>query len=249
MRLKVIGCDVLARALYLYAAQSPHTIDMELYRYGLHQHPNDLRARLQEAVDRTAGQGYSAVLLGYALCGKSTHDLTARDTQLVIPRAHDCITLFLGGRKRYQQQFEQFPGTYWYVQDYIERDDGSGASLAIGAQTWADAEALFDSYVEKYWRDNAEYLMEMMGAWQSHYSRAGLIDLGVGDTHTVEARAQGDAARRGWTYERVPGDLGLIRRLLYCEWDADFLVVPPGQTITMTMDENILGCQSCPNPE
>ncbi len=34
---------------------------------------------------------------------------------LVIPRAADCITLFLGGRARYQQQFSDHPGTYWYV--------------------------------------------------------------------------------------------------------------------------------------
>ena len=243
MRLKVIGCDVLARALYLYAAQSPHTIDIEMFRYGLHQHPNDLRARLQQAIDATRGQGYDAVLLAYALCGKSTHGLVAGDTQLVMPRAHDCITLFLGSRARYRQQFEQVPGTYWYVQDYLERDDGSGVGLAIGAETGADAEATYASYVEKYGKDNAEYLMEIMGAWQSHYQRAGLIDLGIGDASLAEKRAQADAARRGWTFERLPGDLGLVRRLLYGEWDDDFLVVPPGQTISMTYDENVLCCQ------
>ena len=243
MRLKVIGCDVLARALYLYAAQSPHTIDIELFRYGLHQHPDDLRARLQQAIEATRGQGYAAVLLAYALCGKSTHGLVAGDTQLVMPRAHDCITLFLGSRARYRQQFELVPGTYWYVQDYLERDDGSGVGLAIGAETGADAEATYASYVEKYGRDNADYLMEIMGAWQSHYQRAGLIDLGIGDASLAEKRAQGDAARRGWTFERLPGDLGLVRRLLYGEWDTDFLVVPPGQTISMTYDENVLCCQ------
>jgi hypothetical protein len=233
----------LARALYLYAAQSPHTIDIEMFRYGLHQHPNDLRARLQQAIDATRGQGYDAVLLAYALCGKSTHGLVAGDTQLVMPRAHDCITLFLGSRARYRQQFEQVPGTYWYVQDYLERDDGSGVGLAIGAETGADAEATYASYVEKYGKDNAEYLMEIMGAWQSHYQRAGLIDLGIGDASLAEKRAQADAARRGWTFERLPGDLGLVRRLLYGEWDDDFLVVPPGQTISMTYDENVLCCQ------
>jgi hypothetical protein len=169
--------------------------------------------------------------------------LVAGDTQLVMPRAHDCITLFLGSRARYRQQFEQVPGTYWYVQDYLERDDGSGVGLAIGAETGADAEATYASYVEKYGKDNAEYLMEIMGAWQSHYQRAGLIDLGIGDASLAEKRAQADAARRGWTFERLPGDLGLVRRLLYGEWDDDFLVVPPGQTISMTYDENVLCCQ------
>jgi hypothetical protein len=247
MRLKVIGCDVLARAVYFYAAQSPHIVDIELFRYGLHQQPVNLRGRLQGAIDATLGKKYDAVLLAYALCGKSTHGLVAGDAKLVIPRAHDCITLFLGSRARYLQQFEERPGTYWYVQDYIERDDGSGASLAIGAETGAEAETLYATYVEKYGQDNAEYLMDVMGAWKSHYQRAGLIDLGVGDPAAVEARARADAERRDWSFEKLAGDLGLVRRLLYGEWDDDFLVVPPGQAISMTYDENILGCTAQPN--
>jgi hypothetical protein len=34
----------------------------------------------------------------------------------------------------------------------------------------------------------------------------------------------------------------LIRRLLFGDWNEDFLVVEPGQGITMTFDELILGC-------
>jgi hypothetical protein len=243
MRIKCIGCEVLARAIYLSAAQSPHTVDVEMLRYGLHQHSADLRSRLQAAIDATEGKGYDAVVLAYGLCGKSTYGLTARSLPLVLPRAHDCITIFLGSRQRYNQQFEQTPGTYWYVQDYIERDDGSGASLSIGANTAGDAEDLYATYVEKYGQDNADYLMEVMGAWQSHYTRAAFIDLGVGDGSKVEGRAQADAARRGWTFERLPGDLSLVRRLLFAEWDSDFLVVQPGQTIKMSYDDGILTCE------
>jgi hypothetical protein len=242
MRIKCIGCEVLARPLYLCAAYSPHMIDMEMLRYGLHQHSGDLRKRLQTAIDNTEGKGYDAVVLGYGLCGKSTYGLEARSIQLVLPRAHDCITIFLGGRTRYQQQFEQNPGTYWYVQDYIERDDGSGASLSIGANTAGDAEDQRAIYVEKYGQDNADYLMEVMGAWQSHYNRAALIDLGVGDNSKVEKRAQDDAARRGWTYERLAGDIVLVRKLLNGDWDQDFQIIQPGQKVTMTYDENIIGC-------
>jgi hypothetical protein len=249
MKLKCIGCEVLARPIYLAAANSPHVIDLELIQYGLHQHPQVLRNRIQSAINASQGQGYDAILLAYGLCGKSTHGIktpalteSAPGLRLIIPKAHDCITLFLGGRERYDHEFATTPGTYWYVQDYLERDDGSGANLSIGANTSADAEEAYEDYVARYGKDNADYLMEVMGAWQSHYHRAAYIDLGIGNGNLTEEKAKRDAARRGWVYERLAGDMVLIRRLLFGEWDDDFLVVPPGQTITMTFDKQILGC-------
>ena len=121
----------------------------------------------------------------------------ARKLPLVIPKAHDCITLFLGSRARYQEQFEDFPGTYWYAQDYIERDDGSGGSLALGSGLDTNVDEVYAEYVEKYGQDNADYLMEVMGAWKQHYKRAAYIDLGIGDGSAVAAKAQEQAARRG----------------------------------------------------
>jgi Protein of unknown function (DUF1638) len=82
-----------------------------------------------------------------------------------------------------------------------------------------------------------------MGAWQSHYSRAAVIDLGVGDGSSVEQRARTDAERRGWNFEKLRGDIGLVQRLVNGDWDKDFLVVKPGQTIKMTYDDEIIGCQ------
>ena len=53
--------------------------------------------------------------------------------------------------------------------------------------------------------------------------------------------AQAEAARRGWTFERLAGDLVLIRKLLWGEWEAaDFLVLQPGQQIRMTYAEDII---------
>lgn len=245
MRIKCIGCEVLARPIYLSAAQSPHTIDLELIRYGLHQRPAELRSLLQAAIDAAAAQDYDAIVLAYGLCGKSTAGLKAPNKpglKMVLPRAHDCITIFLGSRARYNKEFTETPGTYWYVQDYIERDDGSGASMAIGANTSTEGEEVYAEYVEKYGVDNADYLMEIMGAWQSHYQRAAFIDLGVGDGSAVENKAKADAARRGWEFERISGDMVLIRRLLFGDWNEDFLILEPGQSITMTFDESILGC-------
>lgn len=242
MRLLCLGCEVLARVLYLNAAQSPHVVDVELLPRGLHENAANLRTRLQQRIDTVESPPYDAVVLAYGLCGQAVAGLSAQVTPLVIPRAHDCITLFLGSRERYQEQFLGHPGTYWYAQDYLERNDGSRSALTLGIGADKETDSVFLANVEKYGRDNADYLWEVMGAWQAHYQRAAYIDLGVGDGNAVEARAQSEAAQRGWTFDRVAGDLTLIRRLLFGDWDSGFLVVPPGEIIAATYDDRILSC-------
>jgi hypothetical protein len=277
MRIKCLACEALARPVYLCAAHSPHIVDVELFRIGLHREPAELRARLQARIDAANQEDeipdlagfppdshrldshrldshrqparssertpYDAVAMVYGLCGQSTAGLVARDVPLVIPRAHDCITLFLGDRKRYSEAFREHPGTYWYALDYVERNDGS---TALGAETDAGVQDVYQEYVEKYGVDNADYLMEVMGAWQKHYDRARFIDMGVGDSTRVEAHARTLAEQRGWTFERLAGNLVLIRRLLNGEWAGeggdDFLVVPPGQQVRMTYDLDVIGC-------
>jgi hypothetical protein len=241
MRIKCIACNVLARPVYLAAAFSPHIVDVVLERFGLHVTPNKLRVVLQDQVNAADQTGnYDAVALAYGLCGKAIDGLRAGSIPLVVPRAHDCITLFMGGRERYASEFSHCPGTYWYVQDYVERGEKEDISLSIGAFTTAEIDALHAEYVQKYGADNAAYLMEVMHAWQAHYERAAFIDMGVGDGHHAEKRAQDDAQRHGWRFERLAGDLVLIKRLLDADWDADFLVLQPGQMVEMSGDEEIV---------
>jgi hypothetical protein len=241
MRIKCLGCEALARLTYWCAAQSPHTIDVELLRYGLHNTPADLRARLQERIDATDA-AYDAIVLVYGLCGQASAGLRARHTRLVIPRAHDCITLFLGSRARYQDEFQNHPGTYWYAQDYLERRDSTGSSLVTGAGSAAEVESKYAEYVAKYGKENADYLMQVMGEWQKHYQRGAFIDFEIGDASPARAQAQEHATQRGWTFERVAGDLVLIRRLLNGDWANDFLIVAPGQQIEMAYDDDVMRC-------
>jgi hypothetical protein len=242
MRLKCIGCDSLARLLYRCAADSPHLVDLTLLKLGLHSNSNELRAHLQEEIDRCSGQEYGMIALAYGLCGRAAVGITARAIPIVIPRAHDCITLFLGSRARYNEQVNTQPGTYWYTKDYIERgsQDGKLTALGAGLDGGLSIEDEYDQYVAKYGKDNADYLMEVMGAWRSHYQRAAFIDMGVGSIETVEQKAQEDASKRGWQYERLTGDMGLIRRLLNGDWQEDFLILQPGQTLEMSYDEQIM---------
>lgn len=241
MRIRCLSCEALARMVYFTSAISPNIVDVEIIRLGLHNTPDTLRTMLQARIDAVNQDGYDAVVLAYGLCGKSTNGLLARSIPIIIPRAHDCITLFLGDRKRYQQQFENHPGTYWYALDYLQRNDNTGTTLSLGASDLANAlQATHQEYVEKYGADNADYLMSIMGAWKAHYNRAVYVDMGIGDGAEVEVRAQQDAQNRGWSFEKIEGDVDLVRRLLFAEWDDDFLVVKPGESIQMTFDESIV---------
>ena len=241
MNLKCIACEALARLVYLSAAYSPHVVDVELFKIGLHRDPDDLRAQLQARIDAVSGEGYDAIVMAYGLCGKATHGLTARDVPIVIPRAHDCITLFLGSRARYKDESISNPGTYWYVTDYIQRGQASGTSLSLGADVDSGMDGTYEDYVKKYGKDNADYLMEVMGAWCEHYNRAAYIDMGVGDSSELEAETQAEADRRGWTFERMTGDLVLIRHLLDGDWTTDdFLTLEPGQRIEMSYGDDVV---------
>jgi hypothetical protein len=269
MRLLALTCEVLARSVYLCAARSPHVVDVHLNRRGLHDDPPNLRAILQGEIDAVgraaggaaggdraaggpaapdasdgAGAPYDAIVLAYGLCGAAIAGLRAGSIPLVVPRAHDCITLFLGSRERYTAEFTGHPGTYWYVQDFVERSDDGGAFAGMGAVSDAAARATHEEYVAKYGEDNAAYLMEALGGWRSHYDRAAFVDMAIAEPEgaaTVEAQARDDAERRGWTFEKLAGELILVRRLVDGDWaPEDFLVLQPGERLAMSYDEAVI---------
>jgi hypothetical protein len=241
MRLKAIACEVLARQLYYVAAFSKHVIDIELVSKGLHSEPDVLRAEVQRRIDETPPSQFDAILLVYGLCSNSIAGLVSPHIRMVAPRAHDCITLYLGSKERYGQEFRETPGTYWYTADYMERGGDDGERISLGSSSDEKVAETYAQYVAKFGKDNADYLMEVMGAWRQHYSRAAYIDNDDMSLPDYSAEVRDVAARRGWDFERLAGNLLIIRDLLEGRWDDErFLVVPPGDTIVPTYDERII---------
>jgi hypothetical protein len=245
MRIKSITCDALARPVYWCAAQSRHVVDTVLLHRGLHNQPFNLRQELQELIDQTTMHECDAIVLVYGLCGQATAGLVARHVPVVIPRAHDCITLFLGSRQRYNHEFVNNPGTYWYTQDYIERDGGSDNALTLGSATETQLQATYGEYFRKYGKDNADYLMQVLGGWQKHYQRAVYIDMGISDGSSAKKRAQSEADRRGWLFEIISGNMLMIQKLLNGDWpENEFLILKPGLSTQMSYDEDIIKATS-----
>jgi hypothetical protein len=250
MYLQAIACEVLAREVYLAAATSPHTVDVELVAKGLHDTPDLLQAELQRRIDAEEGGRHDAIVLAYGLCGNATAGLVAHSKPVVVVRAHDCITLYLGSRDCYSAEFANHPGTYYYSDDYLERSERTDAATfsALGASD-LKIQQTYEEYIRLYGEDNAQYLMEVMGTWHAHYNRAAFIDMQILEAPLCRQQARDEAQRRGWAFADLKGDPGLIRRLVHGDWDDDFLVLRPGQSIAATHTDDVMAAIDVATPE
>jgi hypothetical protein len=59
-----------------------------------------------------------------------------------------------------------------------------------------------------------------------------------------EQKAAEIARQQGWTFERLEGDLGWLRRLVDGEWnDREFLVLKPHHRVMLRYDETLIGAE------
>ncbi|MDH7600604.1 MAG: DUF1638 domain-containing protein [Armatimonadota bacterium] len=241
MRIKIIACEVFARELMFAAAVSPQIVDLTLMPFGLHDTPEELRKELQKEVDATPYERYDYVALGYGLCSRGTVGIRAGKIPLVIPRAHDCITLLLGSRARYSKEFSQHPGTYYYSPGWIERKTGEVQQGIIDDAYEKRAQERFEEYARKYGEDNARFLIQQESLWMKHYTRAAFIDTGLGNIEAYREFTKNLASERGWEYVEIRGDTCLLTRLASGDWnEKEFLIVRPGSSIQETYDGTIV---------
>ena len=248
MHLKVMACEIAFRELSFCAARSKNTVDIEFLTQGLHDNPQICLEELQERIDHIPMEKYHAVLLGYGLCNNSLVGITARDLPVVIPRAHDCITLLMGSKERYKDSFIEQPGTYYYTAGWLEHRERKGERVERTQSSGLGPQRSYEELVEQYGEDNARYIVETMGKWQANYTRGLFIDFEFAQHLDCEAQVRKICEERGWKFDRMEGDLSLLQRLLDGQWDSsDFLVIEPGQRVHASYDDAIIGARDgCP---
>jgi len=244
-RYVVVTCAILYREVCHCVAKSKNIVDIVVHEKGLHDlQSTKMTGILQETIDKIDHSKYDAILLCYGLCNNGLTNLHAPIT-MVLPRAHDCIALLLGSRKIYDEYFFDNPGTYFNSSGWLERnistvDDEETIPQQLGM------DKSYESFVEEYGEENAEYLHSILGNWLSNYKKVAFINNGMGDVEGNRLASQAFAKERDWEYEEVPGSICLIEQLIngsMSSWDEnDFLIIPPGKKIAATHDESIVTC-------
>lgn len=231
---RLVACDVLTREACHCIARSPHAIDPVFTEKGEHDQPNAMRTHLQTIIDEAQEKEYDAILLAYGLCGNATVGLQARKQPLVIPRAHDCTTLFLGSKAMFTEHFGKNPSQTWASIGYSERgdkviaDDSTRQHLGL--------EQSLDELIELYGEENAQYMLDML---RTEHGSDDVVFIDVPETRieSVHDRIRSIAEAEGKPVREVTGSIRLIDQLLAGDWpEDDFLVVPPGHRIEAVYD-------------
>jgi len=247
-RLKLLACEILYREFCAAIARSPNLVDVEFLPKALHDLGQaGMSGRLQEAIDGVETDHYDAILLGYGLCSNGVVGLRAAGLPMVVPRAHDCMTLFLGDRQRYGEYFQAHPDTYFKTPGWIERGEGIEQFADSSIQKKQGMVQSYEELVERFGEDNASFLWEQLGNMTHNYSRITYIRTGVAPDDRFEAEARRQAEQRGWQFEALEGDLALVEQLVDGRWhDESFLVVPPGETIRPSYDQAVVKLEVFP---
>jgi N-methylhydantoinase A/oxoprolinase/acetone carboxylase beta subunit/predicted RNA binding protein YcfA (HicA-like mRNA interferase family) len=236
MRTYCIACAVFRKDLEQIIPTLPDKPFVHYLEGGLHTEPDLLRKELQIAIDNVPDD-YDRIVLMYGVCGKGIVGLKSSRHTMVIPRVHDCISLFLGGTKEYRKQFSHKPGTYYISPGwYEEQVQPRGKVKRNPAQIPGEYADTLDKNVlkERFGEDNSEAVSHFFDAWKKNYTRAVFIDTGCGDKQKYADYARSMAKENGWEYTKLKGSHNLI---LQCfsphpnKGEDEVLVVPPAREI------------------
>ena len=242
---KILACKIFQRELAQVLLTCPHALDITFMRQDLHMNPNQLREALQREIDliesgedlHTNQRGFDqteAILLGYGLCSNALAGIKSSRLPLVIPRAHDCVTHFMGSKECYAAYFHDVKGSFFYTQGWLDLE------LDIGQ---ADLERKRSDYMERFDgdEDTVEYLLDVDREMLKNYRYITYITWPGLPSEGGVAKAQDIASETGLELLPYEGSNRLMMDFVNGNWnEEDFLILQPGETLQPSYDERIM---------
>lgn len=218
-RIALVACRVLEPELGAVRQDDPR-ITIHYLDQGLHRTPQGMADQVQEKVD-AASEAADRVVLSYGLCSNGIVGVRAGKQGLVVPRAHDCITFFLGSLEAYLEDFNSRPGTYYLTPGWI-----AGRKDPLGI--------VENEYVPRYGRETAEWAMREE---LKHYQHIVLIDTGLQDMGSARKIARENARFFRMQYAEVDGrSLSYFKKLVYGPHESEaFIRLAAGEAVTQEM--------------
>ncbi len=217
-RVLVLACVVMEHEL---SSLKDHNIDINFLDYGLHRTPEKMASALQKEIDKVhPGDRYNKIVLGYGLCSNGIVGVKVREVPLVIPRVHDCISLFLGSAEAHRDESVKCPGTYYLTPSWIEKGETPISK--------------YESYLRTYDEETAKWILNEE---MKHYTRIALINtLGCDSANKYCETARKNAEFLGVHFEELIGSPRLLKQLIRGPWNNNsFILLSAEESITQEM--------------
>lgn len=181
----------------------------------LHAEPSAMEEAVLRLI-RELPPEYDTVLVSMGFCGGVWDHVTA-ERRMVIPRVDDCVSLLLQVDDRFIPNRKE-PG-HLYLYETDPRD--------FSALTLMRDSSRLDEDLKKV---DPELLFHM---WFDNYRHMDIIDTGFNDCYSEEyvTAAQANADQINADLDYVPGGNRMLEKLVSGQWDQQFIVAEPGQTI------------------
>ena len=235
---KIIACNIFKKELEVLMKNEDLAERVIFVEQGLHNTPPKMKEKLQEIIyeledDNKFVEKYDGIVLLYGLCGNGTLGLQTKKVKLIIPRAHECMTLFLGSKEKYKEILDNNKGVYWYNHAWIDQTPmPSKKQMEISKR----------DYYEYYDEDNAEYLyeLEVQGLMQYRYGL--LIKSPLVDNEPYKDFLLNEVCDEfNWKYKEVMGNNTILEKVINNIFDEhEVLVLNPNEEIGLSLDTNII---------
>ncbi len=214
-KLLVLACSVMEKEIRQFQNGQ---MELKTFDYGLHRTPENMAEALQGEIDQISGEDYDQIVLGYGLCSNGIVGVHSKKHTLVIPRVHDCITLFLGSIESYRNQSAEHPGTYYLTPGWIERGETPLSK--------------YGSYAKSYGDETARWVLHEE---MKNYTRVAFINTGVYEIDFYRKIAQQNAEFLNLSFQELEGCPTLFRELVCGPWEKSFLVIEKGNSVKQEM--------------
>ena len=240
MRIALISCMVFNRELNYEIAHSANLVHAYWLRQELHDIPDALRKKLQEQINLIEEEQqnskflkkYDVICIAYGLCSNCIAGIHSKSIPLIIPRCHDCISLFLGSHDKYMMEFRKNAETYWFNPGWIEH------GYTPSEESY---EERYQSYVVKKGEKKARRLREIDEKCMDGYKRIAYITSPVYHNESYRDYTKKSATYHNCDYEELEGSMSYLHEIINGPWlDARFLTVPPHHEVYLTYDDTLV---------
>jgi len=242
-----IICDVMkAEVERLKNSNKINNLDIIYLEQHLHDTPDKMRIKLQEAID-SVDDNYDKIILGYGLCSNGVVGLKSDKHDIIIPKVDDCISLFLGSKEKYEEEFKKDPATYYLCKGWIEYGSDPYRGYLVNTNQQYKIPSDWIRNEERYGRkgmdeETSKFLIAQM---MRNYNRVVLIDNNdLEEIHRKYAKDMVDflsnLLNKKIELVEIKASPELLEKLYCSKWNGsfneqnkkEFVIIPKGEKVT-----------------